>query len=175
MGFLGMAIRVVGLPLTMIGQGVAQVYLAEASALARVDRASMSRLLRRSLRRLALIGVIPGVVIVLAGPQLFSLILGPGWREAGELARLLAPSLLLQFIAVPVSQTLTILERQGAQLGWDISRLVLVCILPLTVHLAGGDLRATVGAYSAALAVCYLVLLWLSDRACMTARDDGSA
>ena len=113
MGFLGMAMRVIGLPLTMVGQGGAQVYLAEAAALEREDRTAMSDLLRRSLRRGALIGVVPGLVMILAGPQLFSLVLGPNWRGAGELARLLAPSLLLQFIAVPVSQALTILERQG--------------------------------------------------------------
>lgn len=105
---------------------------------------------------------------------MFSLVLGPNWREAGELARLLAPSLLLQFIAVPVSQTLTILERQGVQLDWDISRLVLVCLVPLTVHIMGGDLRATVGGYSAALTICYLALLWLTD-ARIAARDDDGA
>jgi len=38
----------------------------------------------------------------------------------------------------------------------------------------GGDLRATAGGYSAALTICYLALLWLTDARVAAGDDDGA-
>ena len=90
------------------------------------------------------------------------LILGEGWSTAGRFAQLLALSFAVQFMAVPLSQTLNILSRQDLQLYWDVGRLLVVSsCFALAVWL---DLSPTaaIACYGLAVFFCYLALFGLS-------------
>ncbi|MCY2990958.1 MAG: oligosaccharide flippase family protein [Planctomycetota bacterium] len=124
-GCLAFAERVLGAPVTLIGESVAQVYLAEAAQLRRTQPARLQQLFLAAAWRLFLIGLVPAVVVLTAGPQLFAFAFGSEWAQAGSFAQYLALSLLLQFVISPLSHTLNVLERQDLQLLWDVTYFVL--------------------------------------------------
>ncbi|MBG0562457.1 lipopolysaccharide biosynthesis protein [Actinoplanes aureus] len=124
-GLAGLTVRVLAMPVALIGQAVATHYLGEASALVRAGTTSLHRTLTRTAGRLLLVGVVPAGVLLLFGPPLFGAVFGSAWTPSGEYARVLALGCLAQFVVNPVSQTLNVLERQGQQLRWDVARSVL--------------------------------------------------
>lgn len=156
--------RIVGIPMMLVGTAVSQVYLAEAVKQRR-HAAALRRLYLRSSLRLLLIGLAPIALLALVGPALFAFVFGAEWLEAGRYARALAPMFLAQFVVVPLSQTLNVLERQDLQFGWDATRLLLV----LGAFALGQRLSlppiGTLALYSASGTLAYLALFGLSYRA----------
>lgn len=158
-GWFLLSYRLIAAPTQLISQGVGHVYLNEAAALSRDDPPALAVLYRRTLRRLLLIGWLPTVVVMVAGPPLFSLVFGDSWREAGVYAQLLAIAFLAQFTITPLTSTFAVLERQDLQLVRDVIRLVLV--LGGFGLAAAADLsaRTAVTLYGLSMAIGYLLLL----------------
>jgi O-antigen/teichoic acid export membrane protein len=164
-GAFTLTARVVGAPIGLLGEAVAQYYLGEAADLARHDRAAVRRLFRRSAARLFALGLVPLTVLALPAPWWFPAVFGEPWREAGSYAQVLLPMYLLQFAIVPLSQTLNLLERQHLQLLWDALRLALgVAALTVAHHLGASPVR-TIAAYAVAMSVCYALLYLMAHRA----------
>jgi O-antigen/teichoic acid export membrane protein len=164
-GQFGLTQRVVGLPVGLIGLAVAQVYLGDATSALRRGRALSRTDFWRLVRHLLAVGAPPALVLLLAGPFLFSFVFGQAWAEAGRFAQLLALAMLSQFIAVPLSQTLTVIGRQGVQLAWDVTRLALTVGALVGSHYAGLKLSTAVGIYGAAVTLSYIALLLLTSHA----------
>ena len=163
-GWLALGHRVMTVPITLIGQSVAQVYYGEASRLTQEDPAALYRMFWQTAKRLFMVGVIPVVAIGLGGSWLFSLIFGSPWRMSGLFVQILALQYLAQFVVLPLSKTLTILERQDLQLAWDAGRLLLVVgSLVVSRALAAPEWTA-VAAYGAAMFAAYCGLLALSSK-----------
>jgi len=125
-GWFGLAQRVAGIPLTLIGRSVSQVYLGEASRLKNEDPDAMLRLFLRTASKLFLYVGVPLLVVGVASPWVFGFIFGDKWRTSGWYIVALLPMFLGQMVVTPLSQTLNILERQDLQLLWDVARVVVV-------------------------------------------------
>lgn len=164
-GLLGLTVRVIAGPLTVVGQAVYQVFTGESSAALREPRGTMGSSLRRATRRLLLVGTAPAVVLVVAGPALFALVFGPQWSEAGQYARLLAVAYLAQFAVVPVSATLFLLERQGQEWAWATVRLGLTFVGPAVCGIAGASITAAITALAVGHVASYVLLYLLCVRA----------
>jgi O-antigen/teichoic acid export membrane protein len=164
-GLLGLTVRVISAPATVIGQAVHQVFAGESSAAMRESTGALGRTVRVQVRRLLLVGAVPAAVLLVGGPTLFGLVFGAEWTEAGTYARLLAPAYLAQFAVVPVSATLFLLERQGQELSWVIVRLLLTAGFPLACGLTGRPVGVAVAGLAAGHIVSYLILYLLCVRA----------
>ncbi len=154
--------RVVGIPMSLLGQAVAQVYVGTASRLVQEDQARLRGIFARTAGRLLVLGLIPMGVLGVAGPWFFSRVFGIEWVEAGSYVQLLAGAFLLQFAITPLSQTLNIIERQDLQLAWDFGRLLLVVGALLGARQLGGSAWHAVTAYSAAICLAYGALFLLN-------------
>ena len=66
-----------------------------------------------------IVAIIPSLTLLIAGPALFSLVLGSQWSDAGTYARCMSIMVLFQFVNFPLVHTLNILEKQIWQLIWD--------------------------------------------------------
>lgn len=163
-GWLGMTQRVLTLPVTLLGVAVAQVYLSELARAVRTDPDNAVALFRRTSRRLLVIAVPVGVGMVLIGPWAFSLVFGGEWLQSGVYAQALAIGLAAQLVAVPVSSTLTVYERQTLQLSWDAGRLVLVTAAVAAAAAWGASALTTMWVLGVGLALTY-VASWLLSRA----------
>lgn len=161
-GLLALTLRVLLLPLSLVGVAIGEAYLGTAPKLLREDPAGGRRLFLRLTRRLLLIGAVPTAAVVVAGPWLFALVFGEEWRAAGEYARLLAPAALLMVTVSPLGQTANIFERQDLQALADLARVLLLVAVFVAAARLGWGPAATVAGVSAALAVSYAVYFSLN-------------
>lgn len=164
-GLLALSSRVIAAPMSLIGQSMSQVYVGEAGHRVRTAPASLEPLFRRTAIYLTAIGVVPALLLMLAGPWIFSVVFGPSWRMAGEYARVLSVMFVFQLTGSALSQTLIVLARPGLQLAWDAFRVVLVLSSMVVVHFMFHKPLATIAAYSISMSVAYIVLLVISAQA----------
>lgn len=163
-GWFAVGQRVLGAPFALVRQAVAQVYLGEAAKLAHQNPPELARQFKKTAQRLFVVGAPPLALIALLGPLLFEIVFGTGWRESGLYLQLLAPMVLMGFVASPLSQTLNLLERQDLQFGWDTARLLLVVGGLWLCSRLGGSARTALLVYSIAMVIAYAALLILSFR-----------
>ena len=108
-GFLIISLRVMSLPMALIGSSVAQVFIAEAPL--RHEEGSLRSFTVQTLWTLAKIGGPPLVLIGAFSPLLFPIVFGPDWERSGWLVMWMTPCCLLQFLASPVSMALHIANK----------------------------------------------------------------
>lgn len=111
-GFYTLSIRVLLLPVIVISNSVAKVFLQHIT-----EAAYHGERLRQPIIKttggLALIGLLPFSIVIVFGPQLFGLVFGADWITAGEYARWLALWLFVSFISTPCVQAIPILGLQA--------------------------------------------------------------
>jgi lipopolysaccharide exporter len=118
-GFYGVAHMVVNMPMSLIGSATGQVFFQKASE--EMNRTgSVKTVVREVHQRLVSIGIFPILILMIIGEELFALVLGAQWGTAGGYARILAPWLLLVFIASPLSTIFSVLERQTIGLAFNL-------------------------------------------------------
>ncbi|WP_158247312.1 lipopolysaccharide biosynthesis protein [Geothermobacter hydrogeniphilus] len=125
-GLFALSQRIIGIPMVLFGQAIGQVFYGEFAKKKYEGQVVMRGLYLGMAKKLAIYGAIPVLVLGLWGPDVFGLIFGNAWRDAGIYTQTLAAMFLIQFVVVPLSQTLTILEKQVVQFIWDALRLLLV-------------------------------------------------
>ena len=101
-GFYSLTIRVAAMPISLISASVAQVFLSEVAEL-HSEGKSFKHVLKKVLLLLAAIGILPVVLLVIAGPWGFALVFGEEWRMAGELSQILAFGYYAKFVVSPLS------------------------------------------------------------------------
>lgn len=111
LGSYSFVLRVLKLPLSLIGSAFAQVFYQRASQ-AYNQKQSLWPLLKGVLLRLVIIGLPIFIISVIFGPKLFVIVFGNKWIESGVYARYLSPWILLGFIGSPISQIPIILRKQ---------------------------------------------------------------
>jgi O-antigen/teichoic acid export membrane protein len=158
-GWYLLAARCTSIPMTVFGQSFSQAFMGRLSRAAVGPAVSTPRFVRRAVTRLLMFAAVPSIAIVVLAPVAFPVIFGADWREAGRYAQLLAPAALVQFAVSPVAWVLTLHDRQGWLLGWEVTRLGLVLVALLGPAALGAGPLAAIGGYSAVLVVTYLVLL----------------
>jgi len=97
----------------MIGNSLAMVFYKEVSEKT-INGQLISKLLLSTMRTLFLISLPVFLLLMVFGPDLFALVFGSEWRDAGLYARIMSPWLMLNFIASPLSNLPIILSKQRA-------------------------------------------------------------
>jgi O-antigen/teichoic acid export membrane protein len=164
-GLFGLAYRLMQTPINLLNGTVSRAYYAEAMRANTDAPETLVDLYRGTLKKLALIGLVPGVVVLSAGPLIFRVFFGNRWVEAGLLASILSPAIYFQALASPLSQTLLIVEKQRLNLVLDAFR---ICVLASGMALAralGLPFIHTVTIYAALMAALYATNLLVYDRA----------
>jgi O-antigen/teichoic acid export membrane protein len=118
-GFYALGRRVLSLPASLVSGSVGTVFLPKiAEAGQRGER--LRPLIVKGTIGLALVGLVPFGVIVVAGPWLFGVAFGAQWVVAGEYARWLAVWLYFGFVNVPAVQAIPMLGLQGQFLVYEV-------------------------------------------------------
>lgn len=158
-GFYLLAHRVLAIPLRFIGRSVADVFFPSAVDAYRQDR--LRPLVAGIHEKLAHFIMPPVVIIVLAGPDLFSLIFGAEWRLAGEFSRWMAVYIYFQFVTSPLSQLFSVLEKQ-AQGTFFQGVLLITQMGGLFIGALYGSSILSVALFSLGSAICYFgFLIWM--------------
>jgi O-antigen/teichoic acid export membrane protein len=110
-GEFSKALRILLIPLNLIGTSISQVFYQKASG-EYAKGIDISQQLRRIVIRLLGWSVLPLFIFILISPWLFRIVLGPQWIIAGEYARLLVIWIFFRFITAPVATIPLIIDRQ---------------------------------------------------------------
>ena len=122
-GYYSLSNRLILLPLTLLGNSIAQV-LYQRSAELRSNPDNLSRSVQAIFHRLVAIGLFPAIILAVAGPELFTIVFGANWTEAGRYAQILSPWMFVLFISTPLGNLFATLERQ--ELSLTINSIILL-------------------------------------------------
>lgn len=121
-GFYMLAERVLMMPMALLGQAVGQVLLGASQDSAR--SASLDRFALKVVCALIAVVALPTLVVFWFGGDLFAIVFGQSWREAGVYASWMMVGLAAQFLYSPVS--ILLMATEGQQLNLCIN-LFLLC------------------------------------------------
>lgn len=110
-GFYYFALKIIRIPISLIGIAFAQVFYKNAADLIS-EKKSIKKYVLKNARDLFLISIVPTIVLLLFGDKLFEIAFGSEWVFAGKLAQINAPVLLIIFISSPLSRLPMLLNQQ---------------------------------------------------------------
>lgn len=160
-GFLFLAMRVMAVPVQLIGSSVAQVFLTEAPA--RMREGKLAQFTHSTIVALFKAGAPPLLVVGALSPILFPLVFGADWERAGWLMAWMTPWFVLQFIVSPVSMVLIVTERMKLAFFLQIFGLVARTLPIIAAEAIGYSDFSEIFAVSSAL--FYLVYLLIIREA----------
>jgi O-antigen/teichoic acid export membrane protein len=102
--------KILNQPARFIGQAVSEVYYRQASEL-NTQNKDLSELSFKTFKNLFLLGIVPFVVTIFWGREIFSFVFSSEWEASGRIAAILSPWLLFEFAASPVSNILIIRKK----------------------------------------------------------------
>ena len=126
-GAIGIHNRVIGLPTTIIGNAVGDVFKRKASELLR-DKGECIELLYKTSLGLLFIALPIAVILYLYAPVLFVLVLGEEWLQAGEFSQILAINFLFAFIVSPISTLIYLGNNQRFDLYIQMLLIIMLAI-----------------------------------------------
>ena len=107
--------RYLDAPLILINGAVAKVFFQKLST---IEPGQMRPLVRVTIKRAVLIGIVPFALIYVLSPWLFPFLLGARWADSGSFARALTPWLFMLLITSPISNLFVVTEHQDWMLGF---------------------------------------------------------
>ncbi|RKX22387.1 MAG: hypothetical protein DRP35_02020 [Candidatus Zixiibacteriota bacterium] len=123
LGQYALSLRVLLIPLNLIGVSIGQVYFQRLAKEKQVSK-DISRTVEKTFIKL-LYFAIPGCLILLLFSQnLFEIIFGNEWSTAGVFTQILAPAMAIRFITSPLTTTFGVSNRQEIAAIWQISQLI---------------------------------------------------
>lgn len=122
-GQYGLVERALTLPVALIVGAVAQVFSAQVATAFRAADGSARAQFTQLLRWLGLMAIGPTIILIVFADPLFALAFGPGWEQAADFARIMAPAYFFLLLGGAVNMTLTIVGRQKTQMAWEVARL----------------------------------------------------
>lgn len=156
-GYFGLATRVVGLPMSLIGNSVSQVFFADASE-ELIIQGSCVQIFRITVRRLLGIGVLFSILVLIVS-YFMDTIFGSQWDKAGIILIILIPMFFVRFISSPVSSIYYIRQKQD----WDLYITLVFAIIPILAFTVSKQLEfesnIAIALYSVFMALAYGIQL----------------
>lgn len=164
-GLFALTVRVLAAPVGMIVDAVSKHFESTFARALRAEQPVLQSMVKGVVKRQALIGAIPALIVLIGSPVLFEWVFGAQWARAGTFAQVVLLAYLAQFIVVPVSRALVLLERQVEQFWWDVSRAVAAASAIIAVYLVQLDIVWALGAWASVQVFSYLMMFLLVKRA----------
>jgi len=159
-GLYSLSTRLIQMPLALINQATAQVFVSHAVDAHRQER--LGRIFYDVYLQSLRIFTLPLAFVGLVSPYVFGFIFGEQWSSAGVLVAILAPWTLMIALESPVSSVVGILNRQGTFLVYEIV-MVIVRLGGLVFGLLNGSLEVGVALFVVGAVFSILArLVWLA-------------
>lgn len=159
-GILGLAERVVGIPMTLIGNAVGQVFDAEIAKKMRSGVRNFTRLYLTVSGALALLALGVGLVFFFFGEWAIPLILGNEWELAGACVKIMSISVALRLIASPTARVITLFQKSRGMILIDLTRTLLILGSVLLIIETNASFLNSIILINLALSLIYLIT-WL--------------
>lgn len=175
-GLYALGIRVIQTPLNLIAQSIAQVLNRKAATLVQQER-SIGPMIQKLVLQI-MIPVSPLALLLLVyTPDLFTVLFGDAWREAGTYIQILLPWLIFAFIAGVLSFIPVLFDQQKKAFTIEIIS-TLFKLLGLMIGMMYNDIILAFGLYAAlgSLVLLYKII-WtfqLSYQSSPNLSDDSN-
>jgi O-antigen/teichoic acid export membrane protein len=147
------------LPMQFVGQAVSQVFFP--SAVEAHRNGSIAVTTEAVFKKLLVIGAPVLLLIGLAAPELFAVVFGEEWREAGIYAQWLTPWVFLVFLSSPLSIIPSVVEKQPQEACFHLA-LLLSRVGVLYIGSLLNDERAAIALFAVVSAFFRLgFMLWV--------------
>ncbi len=144
-GFYSLGFRILQLPMFFVGGALAQVFFQRAAEAKLEGR--LGTLTEGAFRLLVSAGIYPILAVTVVGADLFAVVFGEVWTEAGVYAQILSVWAFVWFISSPLSTLYLVLERQD--FGLKVNALNLgTRVVALYVGGLTGDPRIALGLFA---------------------------
>jgi O-antigen/teichoic acid export membrane protein len=124
-GLYSFSIRVVRLPLIVVSTAVGGALRKEA-----IDRVhageSLAGLFFGTVKSLFILALVPFMIALFFGVQIFSAVFGHQWAEAGRVVQILSPGILFEFVALPLSAFFLVTSTQRYTFAIQLTGFVLL-------------------------------------------------
>ncbi|MBC8569470.1 lipopolysaccharide biosynthesis protein [Zongyangia hominis] len=131
LGYYSMINRVLGSPLSLVGNAVGQVFVKQAAD----EKNSSGNLAHtfNNISKLLMVLSVPlfAILFIFAEP-IITIFLGPQWAPAAEYVRILTPMFLVRFIVSPISNSALVMGKQKMTMIWQFG-LLLFALVPTGV------------------------------------------
>jgi O-antigen/teichoic acid export membrane protein len=110
-GHYSLTVRVMFLPIVLVASSLGQVFYKYAVKEYEKDDESLYRFFTSVLKWLVISAIIPSLVIVIWGPQIFKSIFGADWEVSGQIARWLIAWFFFFYVKSPLSSIVNIKKK----------------------------------------------------------------
>lgn len=159
LGVYSLVQKVLGMPMTLIGTSISQVFFKSASEEKKKD-GDVAKAFRSTLKKLFYIGLPIFIFIFFIVEDLFAIVFGEEWRVGGVYAKILVPLTFIRFLSSTLSPILSIYEKQKIELYYNI----LLLTTGLILFYLFKDFVTFLYAYSILISICYLGFLYYYYR-----------
>ena len=162
-GYFSMAEMIFAVPISIVGTSLGDVFRQRAQEeYVRLGNclASYDKLLRL----VALISVAALLVFIWFLPWMTKLFLGSQWAEAGRYAQILAPNMVLSFIANITSGIFIVAQRLRAFFYWQLYYAITTLVAVLVGGWLFGTVEATLILYAIMRSSAYVISIILTRR-----------
>lgn len=118
-GQFALAARMLAVPSVLVGQAIATVFFPKIARMRREEQSTTAAVFSVATVLMSVTWPVFGVTFLL-GPELFTLVFGAEWREAGIAAATLSPWLALNLVSSPISSVILISDRLRSLLALGI-------------------------------------------------------
>lgn len=132
-GVFSLAIRILFLPMGFIGGAISQVFYQEANSLVHQNKPLFPHV-KRTLKMSCLVISPVFVILVVAGPLLFSFVYGKAWIGSGVYARYLAAWVCIDFVRASLSQIPLIFNKHHVLLVFSITSNLVILLVFIVGH-----------------------------------------
>lgn len=151
-GFYSLGFRLLQLPMSFIGGSISQVFYQRASRA--VSEGTLNILVENVFRMLVLIGMFPILILTIIGGDVFTVIFGRAWTEAGVYAQILSLWAFIWFISSPLSTIYLVVEEHHFGFNYNFFNLT-TRFLSLTIGGLLGSARIALMLFSISGIVVY--------------------
>jgi lipopolysaccharide exporter len=160
-GFYSLGFRLLQLPMSFIGSSISQVFFQRASRA--LSEGTLPSLVESVFRMLVIIGMFPILILTIVGSDVFTVIFGNAWTEAGVYAQILSLWAFIWFISSPLTTIYVIVEKHNFGFHYNFFNLI-TRLLSLTIGGLLGNARLALVLFSISgiLVYGYLCLKMMS-------------
>ncbi|EOD8592237.1 type 8 capsular polysaccharide synthesis protein Cap8K [Staphylococcus aureus] len=114
-GIYGMAIRVLGIPVTIISLGLSKIFMQQANGYY-IEHGNFRNLLLKFSSILVIVSIILYVPLYLFSEELVNILLGHSWVDAITVIKIVIPLFVIRLIVSTVSLSVIVLQKQQLEL-----------------------------------------------------------
>jgi lipopolysaccharide exporter len=116
-GLYTLGFLVLELPMKLIGGALGQVFLKSAAV---ASKEELKQLVENLFDKLVMLSLFPMLMLTLIGEDLYTVVFGENWAEAGIYTQILSIWAFFWFLSAPFTKIFAIKEKQELQLSWNI-------------------------------------------------------